>query len=117
MIYPLLESQRQELSFWCSNLGNLFSRNYTKSTTVSWSDRILSRFEFLYTVEANVPICSIRNTMRQELIKQRFDQLRNAAEFTIRNSERGSLWWATIFTIGWRDYFVYIYGEYSTEGT
>ena len=33
-------------------------------------------------------------------------------EFTIRNSERGSLWWATSFTIGWRDYFVGMYGEY-----
>ena len=91
MIYTPLESQRQELSFWGSNSGNPFSRNYINPTTISWSDQIFSRAEFLYTVKATVPICIVRNTMRQELIKKRFDQLRNAAEFTIRNSERGSL--------------------------
>ena len=35
MIYTLLESQRQELSLWRSNLGNPFSRNYTNPTTIS----------------------------------------------------------------------------------
>ena len=70
MIYTLLESQRQELSFWGSNSGNPFSRNYTNPTTISWSDRTFSRAEFLYTVKATVPIYIVRNTMRQELIKR-----------------------------------------------
>ena len=56
MIYTPLESQRQELSFWGSNSGNPFSRNYTNPTTISWSDRTLSRAEFLYTVKASISI-------------------------------------------------------------
>ena len=67
MIYTPSESQRQELSFWGSNSGNPFSRNYTNPTTISWSDRTLSRAEFLYTVKATVPICIVQNPMRQEL--------------------------------------------------
>ena len=35
MIYTPLESQRQDLSFWGSNSGNQFNRNYTNPTTVS----------------------------------------------------------------------------------
>ena len=56
IIYTPLESQRQELSFWTSNSGNRFSRNYTTPTTISWSDWTLSRAEFLYTVKASILI-------------------------------------------------------------
>ena len=53
--YTPFESQRQELYFWVTILGDSFSRNHSNPTMISWSDRTMSQAEFLDCTKRHAP--------------------------------------------------------------